>query len=262
MKSYKEDQFAPSLDKNRLRTDVPRIMKANFDFSEDKDILKMLQKMETANIKQAENETPTEIVWRGNIDAYGKKQAFFIEHLFPAKGGFRGSMVYEDKFYALTGDFLPTDVEIDDHLPFELEAFQNRNLSYRLSGKFVGYDIELRMDKVSKTYSIPLTITLACKSTPCTVYTEPYKALYPGRAKVSELLFVLFYVNNRLNIISGKLNSVGVYVAQLIRDGMPGEPIVLRQARNPSRTKKAMAAVTLVDEKNQIGYVIELHPTK
>lgn len=259
--SYKPDPFSINQEANLQRTDVPRIMKANFDFKEDKDLLKLLQRMELATIKQAERESPIEIAWRGTIEAYGKKQPFLIEHLFPAKGGFRGSMVYDDKFFALTGEFLPTEDETNDHLPFELEAFHERTFAYRLKGRFVGYDIELRMERISKTFSIPLTMRLTCKSTPCTVFMEPYKSLYPGRAKISDLLYVVFYNNGKLNLISGKLNSLGVFVGQLIRDGMVGEPPILRQTKNPKRTGKALA-VTLLDEKNQIGYVIEMHPNK
>lgn len=208
-------------------------------------------------MKQIENEALFEVLWRGFITTLGKKQTFFLENLIPCAGFFRGCMVYDDTFLILKGEYDETrDPTV--HLPFSLEAYEETTLRYRLKGRFVKYDIEMTMEQVGSQVSIPMTLQLSFKSVPCTIYSEPYKTILPGRCKISHVLLVVFYNNDTLNVFCGKRNKQGVFVARHMKDRQLQENIILRQTKNP-RKVNSNQALTLLDEKSMIGYVIELH---
>ncbi len=167
-------------------------------------------------------------------------------------------MIYEDKFFSLKGEYEKSSHKEGQMLPFKLNAYLEDSLAYRMKGHFCKYNIEMTMDQVGVVVAIPMTLHLGFSSVPCTVYSEPYKTIYPGRAKISEVLLVLFYINKSLNVFCGKRNKQGVFVVQLMKDGNSDQVTVLKQLKNPRKVHNRHA-VTLLDEKNQIGYVIEPH---
>lgn len=166
-------------------------------------------------------------------------------------------MVYDDTFLILKGDYEQSR-DPNTHLPFSLEAYEETSLRYRLKGRFVKYDIEMTMEQVGSEVSIPMTLQISFKSVACTIYSEPYKTILAGRCKISHVLLVVFYNNETLNVFCGKRNKQGVFVARHMKDGQLQENITLRQTRNPKKVNSANA-LTLLDEKSMIGYVIEVH---
>ena len=167
-------------------------------------------------------------------------------------------MTYDDNFYSLKGEFEKGQTTAGVVLPFRLNAYYEDTLVYKMKGCFSKYEVEITMDEINVEVSIPMTLSLSFHSLPCTVYSEPYKTIYTGRARISDLLLVLFYINGNLNIFCGKRNKQGVYIVQHTKDGLTSQNTVLKQIRTPRRVYNRLA-VTLLDEKNQIGYVIEPH---
>lgn len=204
-------------------------------------------------IKQVESQSNQELLWRGTINQYGKQQEFFIESLLPFKDSFRGYMVFDDLFFTLLGDFEDSK---DEKVRFSILAHHENNLAYRMWGHFEKYELILNLSKIG-TLNFPLTLKMNFLSLPCTVYSEPYQTLYTGRARISDILFVMFYINEKLNMITGKKNKHGVYVANLYKGNSVTENIILKQVKNPSKVKDRQA-LSFVDERGQLGFVIEV----
>jgi hypothetical protein len=167
-------------------------------------------------------------------------------------------MTYDDTYYIITGSFNTEGNK--DCLPFTLEAKTNSVLHYIIKGHFMKHTIRLTMEPVDYSINIPRVLNLNYLSVPCTIFSEPYKTIYPGRARLGEVMLVTFYINDTLNIFSGKRNSNGAYVVEHIRGGsaFSNGPVILKQVRNPTRCTNH-AAVTLLDDRSQIGYVVEPH---
>lgn len=207
-------------------------------------------------VKQIEIDNQYEILWTGKVSSLGKEQPFFIENLIFLYDQFKGCMTYDDTYYTLSGKFVEDGNK--DCLPFVIEARTNGVLHYLIKGHFVKYTIKLTMEPVEYSINIPRVLTLHNKSVPCTVFSEPYKAIYAGRARLSEVMMVIFYINDSINILSGKRNSNGAYVVEHIRGGATFNQgvVVLKQVKNPKRCTNP-GTITLLDDKSQIGYVIE-----
>jgi hypothetical protein len=207
-------------------------------------------------VKQYEVDNKNEMMWSGKVSSLGKEQPFFIENLIFLYNGFKGCMTYDDTYYSLTGRFLEDGNR--DCLPFVIEARTNGVLHYLLRGHFAKYALQLTMDPVEYSINIPRVLSLNFKSVPCTIFSEPYKAIYAGRARISELLLVVFYINDSINILSGKRNINGAYVVEHIRGGETFSQgvVILKQVRNPKRCTHP-STITLLDDRSQIGYVIE-----
>lgn len=213
---------------------------------------------EQAIVKQIEADNPFELMWTGKVSSLGKDQPFFIENLIFLYENFKGCMIYDDVYYSLSGHFIEDGNR--DCLPFRVEAKTNDALHYIIKGQFSKYSIKLTMEPVEISINIPRVLSLNFKSVPCTVYSEPYKTIYTGRARIADLLFVIFYINETINIFSGKRNANGAYIVEHIRGGASFSHgvVILKQVRNPSRCNSS-STVTLLDDRSQIGYVIETH---
>lgn len=209
-------------------------------------------------VKQIEVDNNYEVLWSGHVSSLGKEQPFFIENLIFLYDNFKGCMTFDDIYYVLSGKFNADGNK--DCLPFTIEARSNGVLQYIIKGQFVKYSIRLTLEPVEYMINIPRVLTLNYRSVPCTIYSEPYKTIYPGRARLSELCLVIFYINETINIFSGKRNSCGAYIVEHIRGGAAFSHgvVILKQVRNPGKCTNP-AAITLLDDRSQIGYVIEPH---
>lgn len=202
-----------------------------------------------------------EVTWSGTISSLGKDQSFFIENLLINQESFKGCMTYDDNFFILRGGFLPEGNK--DDMPFKLEAVFNKKVHYILAGRFKKYSLEITMEATDHSLNIPRLLSLKFRSVPVTIYSEPYKTIYAGRAKLDSVIFVIFYINDCLNIFSGKKNETGAYIVEHLRNGhsLSDATVILRQVRTPSKCKLP-GTVALLDERSQIGFIIEPHPSE
>lgn len=209
-------------------------------------------------VKQLEVDNSFEVSWKGTISSLGKDQSFFIENLLISQDGFKGCMTYDDNFFILQGGFIPEGSKGD--MAFRLEALYNKKVHYVLTGAIKKYSLEIIMESTDFSLNIPRLMSLDFKSVPVTIYSEPYKTIYVGRAKISDIIFVIFYINDCLNIFSGKKSDGGAYVVEHLRNGhsLSDGTVILKQVRTPSRCTLP-GTMALLDERSQIGYIIEPH---